>query len=279
MWYNNGMKLYQTIDGTMIGFYRERGGEVQAVLYEDVYEPRLVTYTRDEPIIIPGKFVIDVTTIEAHWLAERVYVQGHTERQMVWFDEYEVTRYREVPGGYEIQNIWVPAYYVTRYYWREAHPARGLEAMWIPYEHLIPAGFKDQRVWIPAHTEAYQEVIPAGEKESRVWVEGKYVTERTWVPEQQTSERVWIPPVKDTITITYQVMEEVYVGRVPVYQYVDESQVRLFEVLELVEADPAMAGAEDTIVIRNMLTGEELKTSATYLGVATRVAENEYVLP
>ncbi|KKL85800.1 hypothetical protein LCGC14_1951080, partial [marine sediment metagenome] len=36
------MKLYQTIDGTLIGFYRERGGVVQASMYRDVYETVMV---------------------------------------------------------------------------------------------------------------------------------------------------------------------------------------------------------------------------------------------
>jgi len=273
------MKLYQMIDGTLVGFYRERGGEVQALLYRDVYELKLVTKTRQEEITIPGYYRIDVTTIDGYWKEESVYVHGHYERQMVWHPEYSVTRYREVPGHYEIQNIWVPEYYVTRYYWREAHPARGLEEAWIPYEHLMPAGYKDQRVWIETYTEEYQEIIPAGEKETRVWVQGKYVTEKIWVPEKTMSRKVWVTPEKDLITVEYQELEQVWVGREPVYQYVDESQVRLFEVIELKLGAGPGTEYEDAIVIRNRLTGEQLTTTARYLGLATKIADNEFVVP
>jgi len=251
------MKLYQTIDGTLIGFYKEKGGPVQALQYRDIYEKKLVTRTR--PV--------------------KVYVQGHYERQMVWHPAFSVTRYREVPGHYETQteyvqghyerqNIWVPEYYVTRYYWREAHPARGLEAMWIPYQHLIPAGFKEQRVWVegdyedvevwmPTYTEEYQEVIPAGERETRVWVEGKYVTEQE----------------------EYKILEDVWVSMEPVYGYVDPMMVQGFEVLELIEAPADRPDIEDRITIRNTETGEVLTTTATYIGLGEQIDENEYVVP
>jgi len=273
------MKLYQTIDGTMIGFYQERGGEVQAVLYRDVYESQLVTKTRQEEITIPGYYRIEIIKIPGYEKEEQVYVEGHYERKMVWHPEYSVTRYREVPGHYEIQNIWVPEYYVTRYYWREAHPARGLEAAWIPYQELIPAGYKDQRVWVETYTEEYEEIIPAGEKETRVYVQGKYVNEKTWVPEKTISKKVWVPPEKDFITVEFQVIEEIWVGREPVYEFLDETKVRLFEVVALTTAVPGIYGAEDSIVIRNRMTGEELKTTARYLGLAERIADNEFVVP
>lgn len=273
------MKLYQDIDGTLMGFYRERGGEVQALLYRDVWEYKLVTKFREEKKTIPGYFDIVITTEPGHWKEEQVYVQGKYERQMVWHPEFSVTRYREVPAHYEIKNIWVPEYYVTRYYWREAHPARGLVAMWIPYEHLIPAGYKDQRVWVETYNEPYLKIIPAGERETRVWVEGKYVTERTWVPEKQVSDRVWIPPKTEFETVEYTVFEDVLVGQEPVYEFVDETKVRLFEVLELFEGAAPGPDFEDVITIRNMLTGEVLRTQARYIGLAARIADNEFVVP
>lgn len=252
---------------------------VQTVTYRDVYETQLVTKTREEEVTIPGHYRIDVTTIEGFWDVEVVYIEGHYDRQMVWHPEHSVTRYREVPGKYEIQSVWFDEYYVTKYYWREAHPARGLEAAWIPYQDLIPAGYKDTRVWVDAHTEPYQETIPAGERETRVWVAGDYETKKTWVPEQTTSERVWVPPEVTYKTVEFQVPEEVWVGSEPVYEYVDESQVRLFEVLELFEGAGTDPAFEDVITIRNMLTGEELRTTASYVGMATRIDENEYVVP
>jgi len=274
-----GMKLYQTIDGTLIGFYQEMGGAVQAVLYRDLYEQKLVTKERQEEITIPGYYEFYDIVTPGYWKEEEVYVQGHYERQMVWHPEYSVTRYREVPGHYEIQNIWVPEYYVTRYYWREAHPARGLEAAWIPYQHLIPAGYKDQRVWVDTYTEEYEEIIPAGEKETRVWVEGKYVTERNWIPETTRTEQVWVEQKIEYKTVEYQELEEVWIGREPVYEYIDPLMVQAFEVLELVPAPADRPELEDSITIRNTETGEVLTTTATYIGLGTRIGDNEFVVP
>lgn len=229
------MRLYQTIDGTLIGFYHEKGGVVQAQMYRDIYEQQLVTKERQVEIDIPGYYEeYDIIT-PGFWKEEQVYVQGH----------------------YEIQNIWVPEYYVTRYYWREAHPARGLEAAWIPYQHLIPAGYKDQRVW----------------------VEGEFVPERTWVEETTRTERVWVPPEKDFEMVEYQELEEVWVGREPVYEYVDPMMVQAFEVLELIPAPEDQPDVEDIITIRNTETGEVLRTTATYLGLAEQIDDNEYVVP
>ena len=273
------MKLYQTIDGMMIGFYKDKGGEVQALLYRDIYEQQLVTKTRKEEQTIPGYYETVETPVPGYYKDERVYVQGHWERKMIWKPAYYVTRYREVPGHYEIQTIWVPAYYVTRYYWREAHPARGLEAAWIPYQHLIPAGYKDQRVWVETYTEEYQELIPAGESMGRVWVEGHYETESVWVPATTKKEEVWIPPEKKMVTVKYKELEDVWVGREPVYEMIDPEQDRVFEVLDLIEAPADRPDLEDSITIRNVQTDEVQTTTAYYLGMAKQIADNEYVVP
>ncbi len=185
------MKLYQTIDGTLIGFYKEKGGAVQALLYRDIYESQMVTKYREEILTIPGK--------------------------------------------YERQYISVPGYFVTRYYWREAHPARGLEAAWIPYQNWIEAGYK-------------------------------------W-------QRVWIEPVTETVQVPYQVLEDVWVGREPVYEYVDPMFVQAFEVLELFESAGPGPEFEDVITIRITESGEVLRTTAKYIGLAEQIDENEYVVP
>lgn len=361
------MKLYQTIDGTLIGFYRERGGEVQALMYRDVYETVMVEksemvftfgkpnlkleqiwreghwvqrvftipeHEEYQPVIIEEHWEYKTWTEPAHWGTREYWLEpyveiryrevpGHTETQWVWSEEYSVTRYREVPGHYETQNIWVPGYYVTRYYWREASPARGLEAAWIPYQHWIEDGYKDQRVWVDTYTEEYEEIIPAGEKESRVWVEtyqesyefevpGAWQDRRVWFPEVTRTTKTWVPMHEEVILVTVPETtesrrvweagrvievwvdygtkdswekrtwfepEQVWVGYEPVYEYVDESKVRLFEVLELLPGAAPGPDYEDVITIRNMATGEELRTTATYLGLATRVADNEFVVP
>lgn len=185
------MKLYQTIDGTLIGFYKGSGGEVQALLYRDIYEKQLVTWETEEEVITPG----------------------HYERQMIWH----------------------PEYYVTRYYWREAHPARGLIAMWIPYQHLMPAGVRETRVWV----------------EEKVEYETEVHTE----------------------------FQDVWIGREPVYEFVDPEQNRMFEVGELIPDVVDVPDYKDIIIIINSQTGEVLRTTARYLGMAEQIDINEYVVP
>jgi len=295
------MKLYQTVDGTMIGFYQETGGAVQCTSYRDVYEQKLVTKTREVPVEIPGYYEQVTITEPGYYKFERQYVQGHYERQMVWHPAYTVTRYREVPGHFEIMPYWFEEYSVTRYrtvpgYWepykvtRPADPVTGRievtykQYRWIAehveeYEEIIPAGYKETRVWVETFTEEYQEIMPAGERETRVWVDGKYDDVEVWVLPKTTTEQVWHEPVIEYKTQEYQELEEVWVGREPVYEFVDPAQVGTYEVLDLIEAATGQIVYEDSIVIRNTLTGEELTTTARYLGMATRIDENEYVVP
>ena len=295
------MKLYQTIDGTLIGFYKEMGGVVQAVLYRDIYEKQLVTKTREEEIEIPGYFEDVETTVPGYWDEVLIVTPGHYERQMVWHPEYSVTRYREVPGHYEIQPYWFEEYTITRYrtvpgYW-EAYerdiPPRGLYEdtgppytwyRWIEehveeYEEVFPAGFKDTRVWVDTYTEEYEEIIPAGERETRVWVAEYGTIKEVWIEPVTTTEKVWREPKIETKTIEYQELEDVWVGREPVYEYVDPMFVQAFEVLDLIEAPADRPDIEDSITIRNTETGEVLKTTATYIGLAEQIDENEYVVP
>lgn len=295
------MKLYQTIDGTLIGFYGEKGGEVRALLYRDNYEKQMVTKTREEEYTIPGYYEKVEVPVPGYYKDERVYIQGHYERKMIWKPAYYVTRYREVPGHYEIQPYWFEEYSVTRYrtvpgYWEPYErdiPPRGVYEgtgppytwyRWIDehveeYEEVIPAGFKDTRVWVDTYTEEYEELIPAGESMGRVWIEGHYETEKTWVPATTKTEQVWIEAETKMITVEFQELEDVWVGREPIYEYVDPMEVQTFEVLELIEAPADRPDIEDKITIRNTLTNEVLTTTATYIGLGQQIDENEYVVP
>ena len=273
------MKLYQTIDGTLIGFYGERGGEVRAVLYRDIYEKQMVTKTREIPITVPGHFEVEETTVPGYWTEKIIQYPGHYEPETKTWEEYTVTRTRVIPGHYDIQPVWIEPETVTRYYWREAHPARGLEAAWIPYEVEIPGYFKEQKVWIEPYTEEYEETIPAGEKTTYVWIPGYGVKKDVWIEPVTTEKKVWVPEKTTYETEEYQELEDVWVGREPVYEYVDPMEVQTFEVLELIEAPAERPDLEDSIVIRNTLTGEELSTTATYIGLAQQIDDNEYVVP
>jgi len=273
------MKLYQTIDGTLIGFYRERGGAVQCTIYRDKYEMQLVTKQRDKVVYVPGYFEEVEKTEPGYWEDKLIMTPGHYEPETKTWEEHTETRYREVPGHYEIQQVWFPEETVTKYYWREAHPARGLEAAWIPYDEVVPGYFKDQKVWIDTHTEEYQEIIPAGEKTAYIWIAGYGTMKRVWTDPVTTKTKVWIEPTTERVSEDYQVLEEVMVGREPVYEYVDPSQVQGWEVVELVPGPADRPDIEDSIKIRNTDTGEVLTTTARYIGLAERIDENEYVVP
>lgn len=295
------MKLYQTIDGTLIGFYGEKGGTVQAVLYRDIYEKQMVTKTREEELVVPGYFEQVETTVPGYWKPEREYVQGHYEIQPYWFEEYSITRYREVPGHYEILPHWFEEYSITRYrtvpgYWEpylRDIPPRGVYEengppytwyRWIEehveeYEEVIPAGFKDTRVWVDTKYEPYEEIMPAGFKDTRVWVDGIFEDVEEWVPPKTTTESVWHEPVTEYKKVEYQELEDVWVGREPIYEYIDPMQVQGWEVVGLTEAPADRPDLEDRITIRNTETDEILTTSATYIGLAQQIDDNEYVVP
>ena len=273
------MKLYQTIDGTLIGFYREQGAAVQCTMYRDVYEQQMVTKTKQEDVVVAGHYESVVKIEPGYWTEELILTPGYYMPETKTWEEYSVTKYREVPGHYEIQPVWYPEETVTKYYWREAHPARGLEAAWIPYEEIIPGYFKDKKVWVDTYVEEYEETVPAGEKTVYVWIQGYGTMKKVWVDPVTTKEKVWIEPAIELRTVEYQELEEVWVGREPVYEFVDPSMPGLFEVVDLTKAPVDMPDVEDTITIRNTLTGEELKTTATYVGMGTRISENEYVVP
>lgn len=295
------MKLYQTIDGTMIGFYQERGGAVKCVTYRSIYEMRMVTEKTYENILLPGFWDERTYEIPGRWEDRAVRVPAYQEEQLVEIPGYYETRLVEYPGHYDILPHWFEEYSITRY--------RTVPGYWEAYERDIPPrGLYEETEppytwyrWIEEHVEEYEEVFPAGYKDTRVWVEGEwrrkvFWVDATWeyqmvtVPEAWGTETIWIEPVSRTrkiwveskyveILIEKQVMKEVYVGQEPVYSYVDETKVRLFEVVSLDVGAGLDPGYEDLITIRNMLTGEELDTTARYLGLATRIEENEFVVP
>ena len=113
----------------------------------------------------------------------------------------------------------------------------------------------------------------------RVWVEGHYDTEKFWVPETTKEEQVWVPPEIEIVNVPYQEFEKVWVGREPVYEYIDPMFTQAYEVLELIEGPEDQPWLEDIITIQNTETGEVLRTTATYIGLAQQIDENEYVVP
>lgn len=295
------MKLYQTIDGTLIGFYRERGGEVQAIMYRDVYETKQVTKTKEERVWIPSTIKTVPWFISGRWDLRTYEVPGRFEDRRVWIPAYEEEQLVEIPGfyerryvqepsGYQIQPVWFEEHTITKYYWREAHPARGLEAAWIPYEETVPAGYSDTRVWVEGEWRAKIFRVDATWEYQMVTVPGDWGTETIWIEPLTWTRKIWIdarsveiltgePGRWETQVVEYYETVEVQTGYEPVYSFIDETQVTLFEVLELYPGAGEGPDFEDVITIRNRLTGEELKTTAKYLGLGTRIEDNEYIVP
>lgn len=143
--------------------------------------------------VIPEHTEMKQVVVPGHYELQRVHTPAHYETQEIWIPEHVGHELKEIPGFYEIQQILVPEYYVTRYYWREASPARGLEAAWIPYQHLIPAGYKDQRVWIDATWEQVDVLVPGQFRDHRVWIEESYERKEVWISETTEMKQVTIP--------------------------------------------------------------------------------------
>lgn len=294
------MKLYQLKDGTMVGFYREKGAEVEAVMYRDVYEQQLVTKTREVPVTVPGHWEVVEVTDPGYWKRELVVTPGHYEPQEKCWEEHTETRYRTVEAHYEIKPVWYPEETITKTrvipgYWEPYErdiPPRGVYEetgppytwyRWIPeheeeYEVVIPGYFKDQKVWVEATVEPYEVVIDAGCKTTYVWRESYGTWTDVWVEPVTRKEKVWVEEKTEYVTEEYKELEDVWVGREPVYSMVDPTEDRLFEVVSLnVEATGSWEMG-DSITIRNIMTGEELTTQASYLGLANRISENEFAI-
>jgi len=330
-----------------LGFYKERGSTLTIVGYRTVTKRVQVWHTEMietiiegeythtslpieghyeyKEVIVPEEEVTYKKTVPAHYETETQYIQGHYETQEIWIPEHEEQHFVEVPGFYELrkvqepghyerQNIWVPEYYVTRYYWREAHPARGLEAAWIPYQHLIPAGYKEQRVWVEGiwvdkeywvdATWEYQTVVVQGQyRDHRVWVDGNFEDVNVWIPERTETVTTIVPEHKE--------MQEIWVGayvkhivakrpdktimvettwwewedveqQEPIFGYADVPYTENLEMIDHIKGPVMVIAGEpehDTLKIKIVPTGDEYVTEADFIGCATRIGENEYVLP
>lgn len=295
------MKLYQTIDGTMIGFYKERGGEVQAMMYRDVYETVMVKKSERVLTVSPPDQRLERYWIEGHWETGEYYVPEHKEYQLVVIEEH-----------WEYKTWTEEAHWGTREYWLEPHveiryrfvgtseqragragwemvddewvfvgtsEQRAGRAGWESYEELIPGVWQERRIWFPEVTRTTKTWVPMHEELQLVTVPETTEVRRVWIPIREMHRWIDYGSKETWSTRTWFEPEEVWVGYEPVYEFMDENQVRLFEVVALTTAVPGIYGDEDSIVIRNRMTGEELTTTARYLGLAERIADNEFVVP
>ncbi len=339
------MQLYKTQAGAYLGFYQEQGGAVVIVGYRTVtkkvwvqkwvtetyQEPDWWSFTilyhpghwKDETFLVPEVKVQKTRVVAGYYKTKSVWVKGHYETKEIWIPAHDVWKFVDVdgyyedqlvqlPGQYEIQNVWTEAYFVTRYYWQEAHPARGLEGMWKPYQLEIPAGYKDQRVWVDGpwvtkevwidNTIEYKLVtIPGQFTDHRVWVDGNYEDHQVWVPpttetytvtiaEHYDTKKTWIEPRMQRVDIKMpgkfvtkkhfvQGWEDVETQE-PIYAYYGEN-----DKWDMVDHKygPVMVIAGpwegDELTIRVVETGALVKVEVQYVGLAEKTDENEYIIP
>jgi len=339
------MKIYDIFDSGWLAVYQERAQviyisgfrkETRNVLVEKtgMKEIEVSVFKAGLWILVPGRWeekmfwvpeekITKTRTVPGHWETETRYIEGHYETKEIWIPEHEEKNFVEVPGyieqrmvqdpGYwERQNIWVPEYYVTRYYWREAHPARGLEAAWIPYQHIIEAGYKEQRVWVvpEAHMEdywvdgywEYQTVVVPGQfRDHRVWIDGNFEDVPFWVGEQeekyqvvvaghQEKRRVWVEAYdkftpayrtleKKMVEATWEELEEVEVD-VPIYSYYYPDYE--YEVISIQKGPEVVMIGEpegDKLIMKTPVSKIEVEMEGYFLGNAVRIGDNQYVLP
>jgi len=276
---NNRMKVYQLFDGTLVGFYREAGFELEVLYYEDVYETRMVEKTEMVLKVSPPDMRLDRYWIEGHYETRTYTIPAHTEYQLV-----------VIPGHYEKRTITTDAHWGTREYWLEEHieiqyryegePGKEAgRAGWVAYEVVIPGCWEERRIWFPKmtrtitvwvdiHEELQLVTIPAKTEDRREWVARRELTR--WVDygsKETYEERKWMEE------------EEVFVGRLPVYSAVDPSQATVFTVEEHSLAPVDVPYAEDIVTIRSVESGEVFTTTANYIGMATRIDDDEFVVP
>lgn len=323
--YNDGMLMFWCTGGPYLGFYRERGSTVRIVGYRTVtktvqvwHDELVETKMPDtyQMVRIPEHYEMEAKeyfvpetketrtrVVTEHYESKTVTEPAHWGTREYWLGPHIEIQYKEVPGHYEIKNIWVPEYYVTRYYWREAHPERGLEAAWIPYQHLIPAGYKDQRVWVETYQEPYEVEIPGCWQERRIWFPDVTRTYPVLIKEHEEEYSVPVPAHYEmreekvyypSTYVKVKVEGEIKMVRTTFYTWEDkEFQEPIFgyanlpytENLELIEhhRGPVMVIAgepeADTLKIRIVPTGDVYTTDAEFVGCAVKIGENEYVLP
>jgi len=339
------MKIYDIIDSGWLALYQERAQVIYISGFRQVTKticdfkmvPTIVTepdkyvrvlksieaHTAVKEFWVPEATITETRIVPGHWETETRLIAGHYETKEIWIPEHEEEHFVEVPGYmeqrmvqdpgfYERQNIWVPEYYVTRYYWREAHPARGLEAAWIPYQHLIEAGYKEQRVWVvpEAHMEdywvdgywEYQTVVVPGQfRDHRVWIDGNFEDVPFWVGEKEEtypvvvaghyetkvvdvpywSEYVWetIPGKVVIKDVSTWVCEDVTVDE-PIYSYYYPEYE--YEVLRVQKGPEIVMIGEpegDKLTLKTPVSEIEVEMEGYFLGNAVRIGDNQYVLP
>jgi len=295
------MKVYQLRDGTMVGFYQEAGAELTVQYFEDVWEKQMVWETITEVVMVPVPKPGYWLPAHTETMSREYLIPEHTEYQLVVIEEHwEYKEWKEA-AHWGTREYWLEPSIEIQYRfvgteeqragrlgWAEeegewtfvgTEEQREGRAGWESYEVEVPGFWEERRIWFPDVTRTTKTWVPMHEELRLVTVPDKYeiVTEEVLIPERWTGMR-WVDEPRTQEKEVWH-FEDVFVGRLPVYSLVDPAQATMFTVEELIKAPVDEIGVEDVVTIRNVLTGEVLRTTARYLGMATRLDDNEYVVP
>lgn len=295
------MQVFFRPGGPFLGFYRELGSPVRIVRTRKVVKRVQVWHTEDIPTVIEGELVHTSLPIE-----------GHYETRSFLVPEQQVQKSRIVEEHYEEKMVTEPAHWGTREYWLEPHieiryrfvgteeqragragweqvegewvfvgtaEQRAGRAGWEAYEVEIPGCWVERRIWFPEvtrmqkvlvreHLEYYTETIPEHEETREVWVDAyvKHIAVRR-------------PDKTVMVKTTWWDWEEKEVDD-PVYAYANYPDTDYLKLLSHTRgAVWPPAEAWDTLEIKILATGDVYTTSAEYIGFATRIGENEFVIP
>lgn len=283
-----------------LGLYQERGSVVRIKRVEKTVEKKRVFHTEiiesEVPVWHPGTWV---------------FIPGHYQDKTYFVPETTVTKTRIVTGHYEERTETTLAHWGTREYWLEPHieieyrfvgtseqrsgragwelvegeyvfvgteEQRSGRAGWESYEVEIPGCWQERRIWFPDVTRTLKTWVPDIEEEYEEVVPEHYETRNVWIEPWDKFMPQYMTMEKKMVEHTWATWEEVEVDQ-PVYEYIFEE---FPEKYELIGVDRGVVWPEefvkDTLTVRNLETGLQYDWQGEYLGLATRINANEYVV-
>jgi len=295
------MKVYLMKGNQFMGFYQELGSTVEIVGTRKVVKTVEVKHTEMVEEKMPDEYYTYEMFYPEHKALRETIVEGHYE-----------TRTRLVPAHYEDRTVTEPAHWGTREYWLEptieiryrfvgtaeqragragwelvdgeyvfvgTAEQRAGRAGWESYEVEIPGVWQERRIWFPDVTRTYKVLVPEHEEEYQEWVPTHYETLEYTIPAGSRIEegvRVGETKMVERTWVTY---EDVAVDD-PIFGYIFYPEQEKYELIATEQSYLRIAGPQvDFITIRDLQTGRTYDWEGEFLGYATRIGENQYVVP
>jgi len=295
------MKVYDIFDSGWLGVYQERA---------------VVVFISDVRTVIESQWICEMVTERYQepdqYKTHEKWIPKHTKIIEVWIPETTEVRSRVVPGYYKDETALTPAHWGTRLVWLEPHIEIQYKFVGTSEQRAGRAGWEEvDGEYVFVGTSA-QRAGRAGWKSYEVEIPGEWVDRRIWFPDVRRTTKVWVPESSETYEVVVPgYMKEVsivepgrrveypvyYEGKwvtkehlvcgwknvevqQPVYSYYYPEYE--YEVLDI-KKGPVMVIAGppegDKITLRTPVSKLEVNVEGHYLGVATKIDDNRYVLP